>query len=132
LEWQLRGIQVYADDKKTKRNFGIWYHGLGKNDSQQQPFPGLVVFAWEASDDLCKNVAERCVEQIIPVVQEKRLPFILCLKKKVDDAKGDVGRGMALLNETMKKLRADLKETHLIIRTQTPSGASHCLTIMKH
>ena len=120
LEWQLCNIQMHAED-----------NNLQKNDAQQQAsFPGLIVFTWEIPEDPHDDTAKLCAEQIIPVVQEKNgLPFILCLEKKVG-AK-DAGNGMALLNEAMRKLRADLKKTHLIFGTETPGGRFTLSRVLK-
>jgi len=124
LEWQLRNIHMHADDNKYRRTFGVRSYGFENNDAQekhQSSDRGLVMFTWKASEgDPRKDVAKRYAEQIISVVQVKRLPFILCLKKV--DANENVGNGMALLSETMKKFLADLKKTHLIFETETLLG----------
>jgi len=120
LEWQLRNVQANTIDGVKKRKFGIQYHDLERDRVEQQElFYGLVVFTWETSKILSISDAELCTKQIISVVKEKRLPFILCLKHvNVNTMKNS----MVILNETVKMLRVDIDTTHLIIKTETPLG----------
>jgi len=78
---------------------------------------GLIVFIWETSKNLGNNVVELRIQQVISIVKEKKLPFILCLKHAdVNNVKSY----MILLNEAMKTLRVGLITTHLIIKAETP------------
>ena len=104
----------------NKRTFGIKYYDLGKDTVRQQmTLHGLIVFTLEASENFQCNTVELCMTQIIPMVKEKMLPFILCLKHfNINDA----GRHRVLLMEAVKILQSSLRETHIIIRTELPPG----------
>jgi hypothetical protein len=125
LEWQLRNIRTNADIGANKKTFGIQYYDLEKNVVRQPAsFYGLIVFTCEASESLRNNVAELCIKQIIPIVKEEKLPFILCLKHA--DIKYSE-RNMVFLKEAMRTLQTGLNTTHLVIRTESPLGKLNCL-----
>jgi hypothetical protein len=120
LKWQLRNIQANASSGMNKRTFGIQYFDLRKDAVRQQmTFHGLIVFTLEVSKNFQCNISELCTTQIIPMVKEEMLPFILCLKHfNTNDAE----RHVILLTEAVKILQSSLKETHIIIRTDLPPG----------
>ena len=118
MEWQLHNIQANVNDKTMKRDFGVQYYDLQKNDVRRQAsFCRLVVFTWEASENLHDNISEPCMKNIVPVVKGGNLPFILCLKNTYT---GDMENNVVLLNEAMKTLRDGLGTTHLIVMTDPP------------
>jgi hypothetical protein len=123
LKWQLCNIQANMGNVSSgvnKRTFGIQYYDLGKDAVRQQmSFRGLIVFTLEVSENFHCNIAELCTRQIIPIVKEEILPFILCLKHfNTNDAE----RHVVFLMDAVKALRDNLGETHKIIRADLPPG----------
>ena len=120
LKWQLRNIQANAGNASSgmKRTFGIQYYDLGKEAVRQQiSFRGLIVFTLEVPENFHFSIAELCTGEIIPIVEEEMLPFILCLKHSNTN---DAERHIVLLTEAVKALRCNLGETHKITRTDLP------------
>src|SRR5215469_13515184 len=116
LEWQFCNIRNDASNGVKKRNFGIRYYSIEslgpkivdvpgtESRTSQGSFSGLVVFLCTESE------VELYIEQIVPIVKDDKLPFILCLKHTNTD-------DMEKTTVAIKILQSSLDKTHLIIRT---------------
>ena len=114
-----------------KRKFGIHFIDIIDNPYQeedaiqpQMSFCGLVVFICKESKNLREGFIELCTKQIISIVQERNLPFILCFEHTV------IERNIFLLKDMMKSLRTSLEITHTIIGTDPLLGKLYCFTTL--
>jgi hypothetical protein len=109
----------------TNRWFGIQYysiidrpdtneHVLEKDVTQKQVLvSGLVVFVVKSSEFL-HNISLQLLQQIVLIVKERQLPFILCLKHW-DTATASKSSKTATL---MENLQNYLGKTYTLIRTE--------------
>lgn len=124
LEWQLRNMQINIG-KITPRTFGIQYHNIvnnpdASNHELKMSFHGLVVFTCEASEYFLDSFAELCAKNIKLIIEKKKLPFILCLKRikpkmAVPSTKNS---DIVLPKKVMDTLQSVLAATHLVIKTE--------------
>lgn len=124
LKWQLYNIQA---SKMKSRTFGIQYYNIInilnsssyrlEKASVQPPvlFYGLVVFIYKTSQTPHNSFPEFCIEQISPIIKEKKLPFIICLMP-------DAEPSLSSWKKVMEALQYSLKDTHWIIRKENPRG----------
>lgn len=129
LKWQLSGLQSETNYKMRPGIFGIRYYSIRSTGQQPVTFSGsnivplkksyiqhrgLVVFFCEATETLRGDFAQLCIDQVIPVVAKKRIPFILCLQRNSEKA-------MLALDQMItakEKLQDCLKKTHRIIQKE--------------
>ncbi|RUS13063.1 hypothetical protein BC937DRAFT_86411, partial [Endogone sp. FLAS-F59071] len=107
------GIQFYniINDRGTNN------HQLEQSNAQQVPRPRLVVFIQKASESFHHSFALVCRDLIIPIVKEKKLPFILCLKHDSLPPK-EAREDLLLIKEAVEALQVHLNISHWVIQTE--------------
>lgn len=132
LEWQLRNIRANAASGVTNMALGIRYYNIVDNPDtktykfkedttqQQTSLRGLVVFIYQASALLQNTFPQFCKEKVVHIVQERNLPFILCLKyTDIEFAERSTkSEHIMLLQKAMESLQTSLERTHLLIMTE--------------
>lgn len=145
LEWQLCNLQSNVNRGVKNRNFGIRYFtiestglrishnsSITENNLKKitlnppSTFRGLIVFLVKVSETLCNDFSHFYKDQIISIVVQEKIPFILCLNR-TDDANSENSiktEQLALdqIKKITKALRASLEVTHWIICIETPFG----------
>lgn len=139
LEW------LFNDKKSRLRNkhFGVQYYSIGSagrniidiSDNNEhnlakasiQPVQ-LIVFICKTSEILYKDLNLLCKDQIVPIVVEKNLPFIVCLNHfgLVITQKIEIS---AQMRNVTNILQESLKGTYQIVRTEVPSGRYYSIKI---
>lgn len=133
LDWLFDNMQT--DPSVMQRNLGIEYISIGKSGHQAIEIAAandcntlttqLAVLICEASETFCDDFPQFCMEKIIKVLYQKKLPFILCLKyaESVHDGASTVKpRTTAQMKRTVEILRVNLELTYWIILAETPYG----------
>lgn len=119
LKWQLRGLQIEV----KPGTFGIRYYSTKSTGLQSAVISGNKITYKKSSAQHCGLVVFFCkaidisqsrIKQIIHVVAEKKIPFILCLQRDNEPA-------MLALDQMItakEKLQDRLKATHWIIQKE--------------
>lgn len=135
LEWQFNNMKSNPLSRLTT---GIEYYSIkntgchiidisANNDNnvaevtmQYTPPTQLIVFIFKASETLWADISRFCKHLIVPIVSERKLPFIVVYEHD-RPVIGDSG-GMVEVSVQMKKvaetLQENLKETYKIIETE--------------
>lgn len=132
LEWLFREIKSNPTSRLKTKSFGIQYYTIGiagcniinisTDNTMQCTLPTqLIVFIYNTSETLYNQLSGLCKNQIILIVTEKKLPFILCLNHCDPlSAESSVKKIKAItqMKEIIGTLQSSLVETHRIIITE--------------
>lgn len=86
------------------------------------------MFTFEVFGSLCDDAAELYTKQIISIVKEEKLPFILCLKHADIE---NTERNITFFKKVMKKLQAGLNTIYSIIRIESLLSKLICFVTLQ-
>lgn len=136
LEWLFHELQTNPTSQLKTKNFAIQYYSIdtsgrhvidisvNKDNNPTKALPiQLIVFIYKVSATLHNDLPMLSKEQVIPIVVENKLPFILAMDHH-DSIFGEGSASIIKNGGQMKKvaetLRTLLTETHRIVLTEVP------------
>ena len=119
------GVEYYSVEKTDCYNIDTSidndHHRFAANVYHKPPIQ-MLVFICKASKSFYADSFLSCKDQIIQIVVQKKLPFILCLEQSNDALSKSSNEIATQMKKAMKTLQASLEKSYWILMTEGSPG----------